>query len=373
MPAAAESHVPAPRRAADPAGAAHAALLRTVPRRLGRRPLRHQPSLPPAPPVGSSRRRAAAPVGLGPRASTSVRALIGLVAAARRGRRRLVARRPVPPTAARDHRHCPGDLRHQPAPAARPRRPDDELTELGPPSTTCSDGSKPPSRPSATSSPTPRTSCAPPSPAQRTLLQVALADPDATAEIWRPPAKKPFSSAISKNGSSTPPHPGHQRARHRTLGALRSRPDHRRRPRRPPTRSGAPSIRRHEPRRPPTAGDPVLVETLSRTSSTTPCATTSPAETSRSPRFRAGASHHHREQHRTDRRRRRVERLFQPFQQIGAERVRHTTDTASAWPSSKPSPKPTAPTSPHTHAPQAAWMSRSAPRPWRVEERDRSY
>jgi DNA-binding NarL/FixJ family response regulator len=55
---------------------------------------------------------------------------------------------------------------------------------------------------------------------------------------------------------------------------------------------------------------------------------------------------------------RRLDRLFQPFQQLGHERTATATDTAWAWPSPAPSLSPTKPRSPPPRAPRAAWTSR---------------
>ena len=96
-----------------------------------------------------------------------------------------MAGREVPAAAARDDRHRPGDLGHQPDRRLSLDGPDDELTELG---RTLDDlfGRLQASFESqrqfvANASHELRTPLA----GQRTLLQVALADPDADAQALR--------------------------------------------------------------------------------------------------------------------------------------------------------------------------------------------
>ena len=61
---------------------------------------------------------------------------------------------------------------------------------------------------------------------QRTLLQVALADPDATAESLRAACEEALAARrATRAARRRAPHPGEQRARDRTPGALRPRRD----------------------------------------------------------------------------------------------------------------------------------------------------
>ena len=215
---------------------------------------------------------------------------------------------------------------------------------------------------SGASWPTPRTNCAPRSRAERTLLQVTLADPDASADTLaidlRAAAGAGRTAGTPDRGAA---HAGQQRARHRALGGVRSRRGR---------REGGPGRVGRKPSAEASSVDATFAalrwpvtrtswRAWSPTSSTTPCVTTSTAarSTSRPRRWQAARSSRSSTRGRSvspeD-----VERLFEPFRTAGADRTQSRTDTGSACRSSAPSPMPTARPSPSSRDPRVACGSR---------------
>ncbi len=201
--------------------------------------------------------------------------------------------------------------------------------------------------------------------AERTLLQVALADPDATADSLRADLR---GRAGPGRGAGAPDRraadAGEQRAGRRAAGAVRpgrARRGRGARPERGGRGAGTSASTPRWPRRRRRA-IPAWWRAWWRTWWTTRCATTRPAV-----RVEVATSTVAGQASITvgntgpvippDE----VERLFQPFQRLGGQRIRRSrTATVWAWPSCARSPGPTARCWPRVPGPTAASTSRCA-------------
>ena len=196
--------------------------------------------------------------------------------------------------------------------------------------------------------------------AERTLLQVALADPDADRGACARPARRCWRWASSRNASSTRCSRWPRRARRRALGALRPGRRHRAGHRRPPRRGGTPGARVDASlAAAPAAVTPAWPRAWWPTWWTTPCGTTCRRlDRGRHVDARRAGDRVGPQQRAGDPARR--GRPAVPAVPAARRRARSaaTAGTGSAWPSSAPSPTPTAPRSPPAPGPRAASTSR---------------
>ena len=282
---------------------------------------------------------------------------------------RLAGRRPVPAPAADHHRHRPRHLRQQPAPAARPRPAattsspssadtlDDLFARLeasfdvaaalrrqrlpraahpadrraGP----AAGGPRRPGRRPPRRCARPARRCSRSGGQQERLIDALLTLASSEQGVEQ---REPFDLADGRRRRASPRRPRRSAAASRVDAAL------------------APGAGRRRPAAWSRAWSP--------TWSTTPCATTSPAAGSRSRRGRRTAGPRLTVRNSgpvipPDE----VDRLFQPFQRLGAPALGHADGHGSAWPSCGPSPPPTARRSTPRPGPRAASTSRCASRP----------